>query len=70
MLLSHIVAKAIFRWVDPPCRFFFLLKALARLRIFFWGLAHSLEFVGAELLVNHLPDDFVRHDGRGGGGVR
>lgn len=36
----------------------------------FFSRDHSLEFVRAELLVNHLPDDFVGHDGHGGGGVR
>lgn len=28
------------------------------------GNQYSLEFVGAKLLVNNLPDDFVRHDGQ------
>lgn len=32
----------------------------------FFSRNHLLEFVGAELLVNHLPDDFVGHDGHGG----
>jgi hypothetical protein len=29
-----------------------------------WGVWDSLEFVGAELLVDNLPDNFVRHDGQ------